>query len=156
MWDLVSQPGSNLGLLNWQRGVFTTGSPGKFPRQIFKTQEYTSTSVNRRMTSSHIWKPLENSAEHLQEKEGVKGQMTSWYYFENSFDLMDSLQRSWGPPGTWITLGELLLHVIPIKLLWPPHFLFLLLCNKCLSQPLRVSPWGPQQSSPWVLTLEEP
>ena len=69
------------------------------------------------MTSSHIWKPLENSEEHLQEKEGVKGQTTSWYYYENSFDLMDPLQRSQGPLGTWITLGELLLHVIPIRLL---------------------------------------
>lgn len=48
------------------------------------------------MTSSHIWKPLENSAEHLQEKGGVKGQMTSWYYYENSFDLTDP----WDPSTT--------------------------------------------------------
>ena len=112
---MIPQPGIDPSPLQWNLRVFTTGSPGKFPRQIFKTQEYTSTSVNRRMTSSHIWKPLENSAEHLQEKEGVKGQMTSWYYFENSFDSWTPCKGLGDPQGLGSHLGNCCCMLFPLN-----------------------------------------
>lgn len=66
----------------------------------------------RVVTSSYIKELLKNSMERLWDNESAKGQKASWYYYENSFDLMDPLQGFRDPQGLDHTLWDLLLYAI--------------------------------------------